>query len=63
MNPKYICLWNPHSQEWLLFNYVHGRDKYAPNYGCPISNGRTPEDCISGAIDMFGIDPETVEVA
>lgn len=62
MNPKYICLWNPHSQEWLLFEYIPGKEKYAPNYGCPIYNGPTPKECIAGAAEMWDIDPETVEV-
>ena len=62
MSPKYICLCNPHSQEWLVFDYVEGQEKYAPNYGCPITSGKTPEDAIAGAVDMFSIDPDTVEV-
>ena len=61
--PKYICLWNPHSQEWFLFDYVYGQDKYAPTYGCAIFNGPTPEECIAGAGEMFGIKAEDVEVA
>lgn len=61
MNPKYIVLYNPHSDEWLLFNYVEGREKYAPNYGTPVSNGPTPRDAIDMAVDMFGVNPDEVE--
>ena len=63
MSPKYICLWNPHSQEWLLFNYKYGQDKYAPNYGTPLTGGATPEECIDYAVDLFGVNPADVEVA
>lgn len=62
MSPKYICLYNDHSGEWLLFKYVRGREKYAPNYGCPIINGPTPDDCIDSAVEMFGVNPDEVEV-
>lgn len=59
---EYVCLYNPHSQEWLLFNYEYGKDLYAPNYGVAISNGATPEDCISSAVRMWEIDPRTVMI-
>ena len=59
---SYICLCNPHDSEWKVFDYEWGKEKYAPNYGTPISNGATPEEAIKMAVDIFGIDPETVEV-
>jgi len=62
MEPKYICLPNPHSGEWLVFDYVHGREKYAPHYGCPLTSGETPEDAIHDAESIFGVAPDEVEV-
>ena len=62
MSPKYICLCNPHSSEWLVFHYKQGVEKYAPNYGTPLTNGTTPEEAIEYAEDMWGIDPDDVEV-
>lgn len=61
-SPKYICLGNPHDGEWKLFEYEWGKEKYAPNYGCPITSGKTPEDAIQMAVDMFGINTDEVEV-
>ena len=59
---KYVCLYNPHSEEWLLFEYIENKELYAPNYGCPIYNGATPEDCITGACEMWDISPEEVGI-
>lgn len=53
INPKYICLYNPHNRQWLLFNYQKDKTPYAPNYGTPLYNGDTPKDCITGATEMF----------
>ena len=61
MSDKYICLCNPHSSEWLVFDYVPGRERYAPNYGTPITGGPTPKEAIKAAEEMFGINPENVE--
>ena len=60
--PKYICLHNPHSSEWLLFHYEYGKEKYAPNYGTALYNGDTPNECIEGAIRMFDIQREEIEI-
>jgi len=60
---KYICLFNPHSQEWLLFDYVEGKEQYAPNYGTALMNGHSPENCINKAVEMWEINPDDVEVA
>lgn len=57
---EYVCLYNPHSEEWLLFDYEEGKEMSAPNYGVAISNGATPDDCISSAVRMWEIDPRTV---
>ena len=57
---KYVCLRNPHAWEWLVFENTG--EYYAPNAGCPISNGKTPEEAIRMAYDFFGIIPEDVEV-
>ena len=59
---SYICLCNPHDSEWKVFDFVEGREKYAPNYGTPLSNGATPEDAIQMAVDVFGINSNEVEV-
>jgi len=63
MSSPFVCLRNPHDGEWKVFNYRSGQDPYAPNYGCPIANGKTPEDAIKMAEDIFGINPDEVEVA
>lgn len=60
---QYIVLRNPHSGLWLMFKYVDGQDKYAPTYGCPIHSGDTPEECIRGAIKMWGMKENEVEIA
>ena len=62
MSPKYICLCNPHDSEWKLFEFEWGKEKYAPTYGTPITSGKTPEDAIQMAVDIFGINPNEVEV-
>ena len=56
---KYICLFNPHSEEWLLFDYVEDKVPYAPNYGTPLCSGPTPQECI----DAFGVSESEVEIA
>lgn len=61
MSPKYICLCNPHDGEWKVFDYIEDLEPYAPNYGCPITSGKTPEDAIADA-EIFGVNPEDVEV-
>lgn len=59
MKEQYICLYNPHSEEYLVFRYDEQKQPYAPNYGCPISNGKTPEEAIDMA-SMFNINPKNV---
>ena len=59
---KYIVLYNPHDGRWKLFEYIEGKEKYAPNYGCPIVDGATPGEALAAAVNMFGIDPDEVEV-
>ena len=58
---SYVCLPNPHDGEWKVFERVEGLELYAPNYGCPITSGRTPEEAIAQA-KIWGIDPEDIEV-
>lgn len=59
---KYIVLWNNHSQEYLLFDYEENKDKYAPTYGTPISNGKTIDEAINMAVDLFNINPDEVKI-
>ena len=60
MAKKYIILFNPHDDEYKMFEYVDGRKLYAPNYGCCISNGKTREECFESAHQMFNIQKDEV---
>ena len=60
---QYIVLYNNHSQEWLLFEYVQEKDNHAPNYGIPIANGKTPKNCIEAAIELFGINDDDIKIS
>lgn len=58
----YIVLFNPHSEEWLLFDYEEDKEEYAPNYGVAISNGKTIDETINSAVKMFNINPSKVKI-
>lgn len=60
MGKKYVILRNPHDHEYKLFECVPGKELYAPNYGCCISNGATMEDCFISAHVMWNIRREEV---
>lgn len=58
----YVVLFNPHSEEWLVFKYDENKELYAPNYGTPIANGKTIEDAIDFAVSVFDINPNEIDV-
>lgn len=61
MSSQYICLQNPHDGEWKVFEHMEQLEPYAPNYGCPITSGATPEEAIKRA-EIFGVTKDNVEV-
>ena len=60
MSNKVIILWNPHDEQYKMFDYDPEKEAYAPNYGCAIATGRTYESCKENGCKCWGINPEDV---